>query len=224
MKGLHFIYKAFVVACVTLGIFALVGCSYFFQKPYNPSKPFPAKIPGTSKYSVVYNAKGEFFIADQNGEALPAEHIPLSVLLKSSNMSRKDWLTVLGSFKLYRVKYDKSVWLCDEGFQCYKGEIKGEKNNDANSAVLSLNYDGESLFISDAAGQLVTPKDLKSFAALVEETDLDKKLGIEELSTFTIYKIIGSIKVADCIWGRCICTCIHADGSRTKCVYGECPD
>ncbi|MEJ2156013.1 MAG: hypothetical protein P8X96_11805 [Desulfobacteraceae bacterium] len=220
MKGFCFFNKAFAVACITLGIFVLGGCSYLFQKPYKPSKPFPAKIPETSKYSVAYNARGEFFIADRKGESLPAEKIPLSVLLKSSDMTRSDWLTVLGSFKLYQVKYDNSVWLCNEGFQCYKGEVK----DDEKSAVLSLNYDGKRLFISDADGRLVTPKDLKAFAALVKEANLDKKLGIKELSTFTIYKIIGSIKVADCVWGRCLCTCIHSNGTRTPCVNGQCPD
>lgn len=220
MKNLRFIYRALVVACVLFGMFVLVGCGYRIQKPYKPSRFFPTKIPETSKYSISYNAKGKFFISDQKGEALPAECIPLSKLLKVSKKSRKDWLTVLGSFKLYQVKNDNSVWLCDKSDQCYKGVLK----NDEKRAVLALNYDGNRLFISDADGGLVTPKDLRSFASMIEETDLSAKYGIKELSNITIYKIIGSDKVSSCFMGRCLCTCLYEDRDDTGCIEGECPD
>jgi hypothetical protein len=218
MKGLHLKMAVWVVSFIFVGLFLFVGCC---RLPYKPVRAFPAPVPENAKVSINFNEDGEFFIADQKGEAISVKPIHFDTLLETADKADPGWIDVLGSFALYQVKEERNVWLCDKDFQCIEGQVEDENDG----AVFSLNYDGRKLFFASASGKELTVKDLKPFVSLVQDTYLRSKIGIKTLDTFTIYIVKGSKKllIYSPITNSCLCVCVHSDWTTSGCVNGGCP-
>ncbi len=218
MKGLHLKKGVWNVLWILLGVFVLAGCAGW---SYRPSPPFPAPVPEDAKITKNYNSKGQFFFADQKGEVVSTKPMPFGVLLQKSDTTEPNWMKVLGCFTVYRIPNHSNVWLCDKDSRC----LEGTPADKANGAVFSVNFDGKKLFIADASGRSISEKDLKKFASLVRDTDPDSRAGIRLLDTFTIYKIKGSIRIADCCENICFCTCFdETTWHQSACDrHGACP-
>lgn len=190
MKDLKCKKTALVFSLILVGLLVLVGCC---RQPYKPVKAFPAETPDNAKMTINFNERGEFFIADHEGEAVSTKPVPFTTLVKEADEKDPNWLAVLGSFTLFRIRENSSLWLCNKDFQCIEIPLSGK----VNSAVFSINYDYERdrLFFGSADGREINVKELKSFASLIRDTDFREKYGIKTINTFTIYKLKGSIKL-----------------------------
>jgi hypothetical protein len=214
MEGYQSKKQIFLLVFLLIGTIAVAGCSW---SSYQPTKPFPAPIPDNAKYTINFNAQGDFFIADSKGMAVMIKPVPFAALLTKADLKARKWITAFGCYTLYRIKKDNRAWLCDKDFRCVEGRMEGEENN----AVFSVNYNGDEIFLGSASGNEV--KDLKAIGSLIEKTDPDSQKDVEILGSFTVYKIIGSQKLSLCINNKCYCTCFDpATNSLSACDHGNC--
>ena len=212
MRGSHFTKAVLLFSFILLGLFLLAGCCGIF---YKPAKPFSyEKIPEKSVVSMNFNAKGRYFVADKDGEAVRPEKISFESLLTKANKRQPEWIKVLGNYTLFQINEGSKVWLCDKELQCVEGRLGGKAGKET---VFSLNYgdDGKMFFADRDGNQLeadgkglkaltntstsavaqddgARQQKLRQFTSLVEENDFIKKDGIKTLNSFVVYKVKGS--------------------------------
>jgi hypothetical protein len=215
---------------ISPGLFLLVGCSIFANRPVSP---FPAQKPENAAVTINFNKKGQFFITGSRGEPLSSKLVPFVELVKYVDPEDPEGLADLGSYTLYQAKEDCGIWLCKNNSKCFVGTPEGRSK----AAVFSINFNGDTLFIGDALGKEVPAGRLIPISALAKEAvggseakGVKSKIGssVKALGTYKFYRLKGSIKVVICTPNHiCSCTCIDTSQPwpwpTTECIDGNCP-
>lgn len=215
MKCLRLFQSVFVYFFILNGLILYSGCAGNSQKNVrevsqnvvNDDKKsaesvsvFPAPKVEGSILTLHYNAWGKLFLADEKGTPVKTWPIPFSNLLNNANMKESEWIAPLGIFKVFR-RNNRCISICNEELQC--ADICMDEK--AKSAVFSMNYDGNSIFLADESGVRIGNDNMRPLHLIIQKDDLSKKNQIKLLNGFSVYKIKGSEQISWCIDGSNIC-------------------
>jgi hypothetical protein len=248
MKASQISKKFIPVPAALIVLCMLFGC--FHRDELLPAKPFPHEgKPQGAEVTLYFNARGDFFVDDKDGNPVAIKPIPFSELLTIADKKTSGWIELLGSYTIFQVNKGSRVFLCDKEYECIEGLAEGKSGQ----AVFSVNYDRDAneLFIADrhaervdealkASGKLDNKSKLDSsmisemkqgklepFTYLIEHTDLSSADRIKALRTFLIFRIRGSYICGFCDpnSGFCYYGCMDSGGYICGFDYpGHCPD